>query len=277
MSDWELASRLSYFLWSSLPDAELRAAAAAGSLREPEVLAAQTRRMLGDARVRRLATEFALPVAAHPRLRHARRKERAALPDVRGAARRDVRRVDSVLHRPVPARSARCSSILDADHTFLNEALAKHYGIPGVSGDGVAARGRREEVRRAAASSARRRRSRSNPARRAPARSCAATGSAKCCSAKSCRARRRTCRSCPRTRRRETLTVRQLVEKHTCRPALRRLPRADRPVRLRARELRRHRPPPRARTSADRPIDAHGEGDGRHARSTASTACATTC
>ena len=59
VNDWELATRLSYFLWSSLPDAELREVAAAGKLRDPDVLAAQTRRMLRDARVRRLATEFA--------------------------------------------------------------------------------------------------------------------------------------------------------------------------------------------------------------------------
>ena len=59
VSDWELASRLSYFLWSSVPDAELRQEAAAGRLHEPDVLLEQTRRLLGDAHVRRLATEFA--------------------------------------------------------------------------------------------------------------------------------------------------------------------------------------------------------------------------
>ncbi|MSU46366.1 MAG: DUF1592 domain-containing protein, partial [Lacunisphaera sp.] len=58
VSDAELASRLSYFLWSSAPDAELRAAAVGEKLRDPEVLVAQTRRMLGDPRVRHLATEF---------------------------------------------------------------------------------------------------------------------------------------------------------------------------------------------------------------------------
>src|SRR5205085_738241 len=58
VSDWELATRLSYFLWSSVPDDELRAVAAAGKLREPKVLAEQTRRMLKDPRVRALAIEF---------------------------------------------------------------------------------------------------------------------------------------------------------------------------------------------------------------------------
>src|SRR5690606_8096332 len=59
VSDWELASRLSYFLWSSQPDQELRALAAAGQLRNPDVLAAQAKRMLRVPKARRLATEFA--------------------------------------------------------------------------------------------------------------------------------------------------------------------------------------------------------------------------
>src|SRR4029453_17567498 len=59
VSDWELASRLSYFLWSSAPDQELLDAAAGGRLGEPRGLAAETPRVLGDPRVRRLATEFA--------------------------------------------------------------------------------------------------------------------------------------------------------------------------------------------------------------------------
>src|SRR5205814_758844 len=58
VNDWEIATRLSYFLWSSAPDDELRSLAAAGRLHDPEVLAAQARRMMKDARVRRLAAEF---------------------------------------------------------------------------------------------------------------------------------------------------------------------------------------------------------------------------
>ncbi len=59
VSDWELASRLSYFLWSSLPDEELRQVAAAGRLHDPDTLVTEMRRMLRDPRTRRLATEFA--------------------------------------------------------------------------------------------------------------------------------------------------------------------------------------------------------------------------
>src|SRR5207249_58514 len=58
LSDYELASRLSYFLWSSMPDAELLARATAGDLRQPPVLTSQVRRMLKDDRIRGLATEF---------------------------------------------------------------------------------------------------------------------------------------------------------------------------------------------------------------------------
>ena len=58
VNDWELATRLSYFLWSSSPDAEMSSLAASGRLHEPDMLAAQARRMMKDAKVRRLATEF---------------------------------------------------------------------------------------------------------------------------------------------------------------------------------------------------------------------------
>jgi hypothetical protein len=58
VNDWELATRLSYFLWSSMPDEELRRLAAEGKLRNPDVLAAQARRMLKDEKIRRFATEF---------------------------------------------------------------------------------------------------------------------------------------------------------------------------------------------------------------------------
>ena len=71
LSDYALASRLSYFLWSSMPDAELLAHAAAGDLHRPEVLVAQARRMLHDDRVRGLATEFAGQLARFSPLRRA--------------------------------------------------------------------------------------------------------------------------------------------------------------------------------------------------------------
>jgi hypothetical protein len=77
VNDWELATRLSYFLTSSAPDEELRTIAAGGRLRDDQVLAAQARRLLKTDRVRRLATRVRLPVSPRPRRRDPRRKERA--------------------------------------------------------------------------------------------------------------------------------------------------------------------------------------------------------
>ncbi|MFO0907336.1 MAG: DUF1592 domain-containing protein [Isosphaeraceae bacterium] len=133
VDDWELASRLSYFLWSSLPDDELRAAAASGKLHEPDVLAAQTRRMLRDPKVRRLATEFAcqwLHVYDFDTLDEKSERHFPTFVGIRGALYEETIRFFTDLFQS----DARVVSIYDADHTFLNEALAQHYGIPGVTG-----------------------------------------------------------------------------------------------------------------------------------------------
>ena len=102
VSDWELASRLSYFLWSSMPDDELRKEAAAGRLHRPDVLTAQARRMAKDPRVRRLATEFACQWLHIYDFDSLDEKSPTALPDVRGATRRHARRGHSLFHRSVP-------------------------------------------------------------------------------------------------------------------------------------------------------------------------------
>ena len=133
VNDSELASRLSYFLWSSQPDAELRAVAASGKLHEPEMLVAQTRRMLGDARVRRMATEFGcawLHIHDFDSLDEKSERHFPEFAALRGAMYEESIRFFTDFfqaNRPVPG-------ILDADYTFLNEPLAKHYGIPGVTG-----------------------------------------------------------------------------------------------------------------------------------------------
>jgi hypothetical protein len=133
ISDIELASRLSFFLWSSLPDDELLDAAIRGELSQPDELESQARRMLDDSRSYNLATNFAgqwlllrnlAAFSPNPRL----------YPDfddnLRQALRQETERfVDSVLRED---RSV--LALLDADYTFLNERLAKHYGIPGVYG-----------------------------------------------------------------------------------------------------------------------------------------------
>jgi len=129
VNDWELATRLSYFLWSSAPDAQLRAVAASGKLRKPDVLAAQTRRMLRDARVRRLATEFAcawLHIYDFDQLGEKSERHFPTFASLRGAMYEETIRFFTDLFQ----RNSSVLDILDADYTFLNEALAKHYGIP---------------------------------------------------------------------------------------------------------------------------------------------------
>jgi hypothetical protein len=179
VTDFELASRLSFFLWSSMPDDELLDTAAAGTLRQPEVLRRQVNRMLADPRSRSLVTNFA---AQWLFLRDVETKE----PDVylfrdfdegvRAAFARETELfLDSILRpstlqqaqgRPEQSRGTTAAqgapstvdgstpltvdpeqgrrvegrdnrSVLDlltADYTFLNEALAKHYGIPHITG-----------------------------------------------------------------------------------------------------------------------------------------------
>jgi hypothetical protein len=133
VSDWELASRLSYFLWSSMPDSGLREEAVAGRLRDPDVLAGQARRMLRDDRVRRLAVEFAcqwLHVHGFDTLDEKSERHFPGFAALRGDMYEEAIRFFTDLFQ----RDASVLSLLDADHTFLNEALAKHYGIPGVTG-----------------------------------------------------------------------------------------------------------------------------------------------
>lgn len=147
VSDWELASRLSYFLWSSLPDAELRQAAASGRLHEPDVLAAQAKRMLRDPRVRRLATEFAcqwIHVYDFNTLDEKSERHFPTFASLRGDMYEETIRFFTDLFQ----RDASLPNIFDSDSTVLNEAMAKHYGIPGVTGpewrkvDGVRKYGR---------------------------------------------------------------------------------------------------------------------------------------
>ncbi|MCC6820847.1 MAG: DUF1592 domain-containing protein [Verrucomicrobia subdivision 3 bacterium] len=147
VSDWELANRLSYFLWSSLPDAELRGVAAAGKLHQPDVLVAQARRMLPDPRVRRLATEFAcawLHIHDFESLDEKSERHFPTFARLRGPMYEEAIR----FFTDVFQNDGSVLELFDTDHTFLNEDLAQHYGIPGVTGpewrrvDNVKAHGR---------------------------------------------------------------------------------------------------------------------------------------
>ncbi len=129
VNDWELATRLSYFLWSSQPDDELRSVAVSGKLRDPEVLAAQARRMLKDDRVRRLATEFGcqyLHVRDVAALDEKSERHFPSFKPLREAMREEVARFYIDLFQ----NNRSVLELVNADYTFLNKPLADHYGIP---------------------------------------------------------------------------------------------------------------------------------------------------
>jgi hypothetical protein len=137
VNDWELATRLSYFLWSSLPDQELRSVAAAGRLHEPAVLAEQTRRMLKDDRIRGLAVEFGTQWIHVRGFDEFNEKNEALFPTFTADLRKGINEESVLFFQHLFQDDGTVNEILDADHTFLNETLAKHYGIPGVIGPGL--------------------------------------------------------------------------------------------------------------------------------------------
>lgn len=133
VTDRELASRLSYFLWSSMPDDELRSVVASGALHEPGILIHQAQRMLKDGRVRRLATEFAcqwLHIHDFDPLEQKSEKHFPKFVELRGAMYEESIRFLTDLFQT----DGSLLSLLNADHTFVNGPLAEFYGIPGVEG-----------------------------------------------------------------------------------------------------------------------------------------------
>ncbi len=134
LSDWELAARLSYFLWASLPDAELRQAADSGTVRQPAVLLAQAKRMLRTAKADALAKEFAGQWLKFSELDAPGRVDVRQFPDFTTELSADMRReaVEFFSHLIQEDRPVR--DILAARYSFLNERLAKHYRVPGVTG-----------------------------------------------------------------------------------------------------------------------------------------------
>ena len=130
----ELASRLSFFLWSSLPDDELLDAAAAGKLRDPAALRAQARRMLADPRAATLTTNFASQWL-HLRNLDAVRPDARLFPDFDDNLRQGFRRETELLFQSILDEDRSVVDLLTADYTFANERVARHYGFPGVYGD----------------------------------------------------------------------------------------------------------------------------------------------
>lgn len=133
VSDLELASRLSYFLWSSMPDDELLDLASEGKLRQPGVLQSQVRRMLADPRSEPLVGNFA-EQWLYLRDLEAKRPNEILFADFDESL-RDGFRTETVLFLNSVLRGGRSVlDLLSADYTFLNERVAKHYGIPNIHG-----------------------------------------------------------------------------------------------------------------------------------------------
>ncbi len=133
ISDHELASRLSYFLWASSPDAELCREAAAGKLSDPNVLTAQVRRMLQDDRVRRLATEFGcqwLHVYDFESLDEKSERHFPEFADLKDDLHEETIRFLTEVFQ----NDGSLLDLLNADHTFVNEPLAIFYGVSNVTG-----------------------------------------------------------------------------------------------------------------------------------------------
>lgn len=133
VSDLELASRLSFFLWSSLPDDTLLDAAVRGDLRQPKLLEQQVRRMLADERSRSLVTNFASQWLQL-------RKLDAITPDLRlfpnfdDNLRQSFRQETELFIESILREDRPITDLLSADYTFVNERLARHYGLPNIYG-----------------------------------------------------------------------------------------------------------------------------------------------
>ena len=133
ITDIELASRLSYFLWSSTPDEELQKLAEAGKLSQPAVMEAQVKRLMADSRSAALATNFAgqwLEVRNLDSIKPDPKKFPEWGPDLRDAMKAETRIFFEYLLR----ENRPLSEFIDANYTFLNDRLAKHYGIEGIKG-----------------------------------------------------------------------------------------------------------------------------------------------
>ncbi len=129
LSSYELASRMSYFLWSSIPDSELSRAAGAGELNNPQLLQKQVKRMLGDAKARRLSTEFFGQWLGFYHFDQHRGVDTGRFPEYTAEVQsamydEAVSFFEHVVRKDRPVRE-----LIFADYTFLNKPLAKHYGV----------------------------------------------------------------------------------------------------------------------------------------------------
>ncbi|QEG21911.1 hypothetical protein MFFC18_17720 [Mariniblastus fucicola] len=134
LNDFELATSLSYFLWSSMPDAVLFKLAAKGKLKDKEVFRKQVERMLKDKRAKAVVQNFAtqwLQLRSLARMQ----PDPDMFPGVDAQLRNDMETETKLLVYDLIRRDAQVTDLLKADYTFLNERLAKHYGVEGVKGN----------------------------------------------------------------------------------------------------------------------------------------------
>jgi mono/diheme cytochrome c family protein len=129
----ELATRLSYFLWASMPDAELRKAADTGTLRDPQILAFQVRRMLRDPKSHALAENFGGQWLQFRALESLTR-DRDKFPEFEDYLRLSMRRETELFIEAIVRNDRSVLDFINGRYSFLNERLARHYGIPNVSG-----------------------------------------------------------------------------------------------------------------------------------------------
>ena len=131
LTDLELATRLSFFLWSSIPDNKLLELATAGELSRPAVLEQQTRRMLADPKAKSLVDNFA---SQWMRLRELDNAEPDPSADFDGNLRIAFKREMELFFESILHEDRSIIALLDADYTFVDERLARHYGIPNIKG-----------------------------------------------------------------------------------------------------------------------------------------------
>jgi mono/diheme cytochrome c family protein len=134
ISDVELASRLSFFIWSSIPDDQLLNLAVQGKLQNPAVLEQQVKRMLADHRARALGSNFAGQWLYLRNLKSLRPDE-DFFPDFDDNLRQALQRETELLFESIVLEDRSVLDLLNADYTFVNERLARHYGIPNIYGD----------------------------------------------------------------------------------------------------------------------------------------------
>ncbi|MFO0998753.1 MAG: DUF1592 domain-containing protein [Planctomycetaceae bacterium] len=129
LSDYELATRLSYFLWASIPDQELLEHAAAGDLHEASVLTSQVHRMMKDSRVRSLATEFLGNWLDFRRFEEHNAVDRERFPEFNSELRQAMYEEPIRFFMELAERDGSLTELIGADHTFANVFLATHYGF----------------------------------------------------------------------------------------------------------------------------------------------------